>query len=116
MLDLTVTAPTTASPGSTVVVRVSAETLRAAYVTVSGESGDLPITVVPEYSWLEPDYVVYFDLSFTMPDHAVVLNVFGWYFETPDWVWDVSRTVTIAVGAPPAAPKARSLEVAYARG
>ncbi len=118
-LDLpTIEAPSEARPGDHVVVRASVGTTVEASVTVTGESGDLPITVVPDYSWLVPGYVVYFELSFTMPDHAVALDIVGWFWDTEwsTWVSDVSRTVTIALAAapPPGANEFNSLVATYA--
>ncbi len=118
-LDLpTIIAPSEARPGDLVVVRASVGTTVEASVTVTGESGDLPITVVPDYSWLVPGYVVYFELSFTMPDHVVVLDIVGWFWDTEwgTWISDVSRTVTIALVAtpPPGANDFKDLVATYA--
>ncbi len=98
---VSIIAPSAAAYGDLVTVEVRVRNLYSDYlaVKVGGYLDATEIWFSPDYAWIDPGATYSFTYSFTMPNNAVTLHLWSYYWTGEEWYADDYSSVYIALAA-----------------
>lgn len=96
-----VSAPASALPGDQPIVDVSVKNISSTdkYIAVTGQLDSTGLSWQFDYLLVSPGQTVVMRGWFTMPNNAVRVNLWSWWWDGSKWVVDDMRTINIALGA-----------------
>lgn len=94
-------APASAQAGETVIVDVSVKNISGTdkYIAVTGQLDSTGLSWQFDYLLVSPGQTVVMRGWFTMPNNAVRVNLWSWWWDGSNWVVDDMASVNIALGA-----------------
>ncbi len=97
-----IVAPSAAAYGELVSVDVRVRNIGdyAFYIAVTGRYDGTDIYFLPDYAYVEAGSTTTLHQTFTMPDKAITLDVWSFYWTGEEWIQDDSESVSISVVVP----------------
>ncbi len=98
-------APAEATPGDRVNIEVRVKNIGefGFYIAVTVQQDGVDVVMTPDYAGVDPGAIQSFYGSFTMPNSAVTISVWSFFWDGTSWIQDdyATRDVALAkVGAP----------------
>lgn len=98
-----VRAPSQAPAGQQVTVEVDIYNIwgyaDGLYLAATAQDAGVSFSVSPGWAWVDAYAEYTFLITFTMPNKALRVNIFSWWWDGSKWVYDDTGYVDIALGA-----------------